>query len=221
MIVAMIQARMSSTRLPGKVLRPMAGKPMIQWVIEAAQGAETVDDVVVVTSAERSDQELFRFAGQYANVFAGDLDDVLDRYYRAALYYRASHIVRLTGDCPLMKPGLIDETVRHHLSHHLDYTANFTNDANDERVHGTDGLDVEAFTMNALTAAAKCSVAGHFREHVTVGMRIDERLSKGKYLDWPMSNTKLSVDTEEDFQRVREILWAMNARNTCYGVRSK
>ena len=221
MIVAMIQARMSSTRLPGKVLRPMAGKPMIQWVIEAAQGAETVDDVVVVTSAERSDQELFRFAGQYANVFAGDLDDVLDRYYRAALYYRASHIVRLTGDCPLMKPQLIDRTVRYHLHHRFDYTANFQNNDIGERLQGTDGLDVEVFTMDALTREAKAGPKEYNWEHVTPNMRTSPLLSKGEFLNWPMTNTKLSVDTEEDFQRVREILWAMNARNICYGAHSK
>ena len=221
MIVAMIQARMSSTRLPGKVLRPMAGKPMIQWVIEAAQGAETADDVVVVTSAERSDQELFRFAGQYANVFAGDLDDVLDRYYRAALYYRASHIVRLTGDCPMLPSGVIDDTIRHHLRGGYDYTANFDNTQDGERIVGTDGLDVEVFTAETLLRATKLATNDYEMEHVTPLMRTGDLFRRGVFLDYPMANDKISVDTESDFERVERVLWATNARNNCLNAHWK
>jgi spore coat polysaccharide biosynthesis protein SpsF len=110
--LAIIQARMSSSRLPGKVLLDIAGKPMIQHVIERTKRAQTVDSVLVATTSDPSDGPIAAFAAAL-NVpcYRGSLHDVLDRYYQAAKTHHANIIVRITADCPLIDPDVIDQTV--------------------------------------------------------------------------------------------------------------
>jgi spore coat polysaccharide biosynthesis protein SpsF len=112
-ITAIIQARMSSSRLPGKVLRPIAGQPMLNWVVERARRAATLDQIVVATTTDPSDDPLADFCLQQGlPYFRGDLYDVLDRYYQASRCFGASVIVRITADCPLIDPQVVDRTVR-------------------------------------------------------------------------------------------------------------
>ena len=203
MILTVIQARMSSERLPGKVLKPMAGKPMLAWVIEAAQKAQMTDAVVVATSDRIEDKAIVDYATDMVDVASGDLDDVLLRYYQVAVAYRPTHMVRLTGDCPLMDPRIIDETVVWHLLGNHDYTCNWE-DGPEGRTHGTDGHDVEVFTYPALVRAMKLAPAG--REHVTPFMRESGLFDVGQYLERPTITEKLSVDTGEDFERVEGML---------------
>ncbi len=197
MILAVIQARESSVRLPGKVLREMAGRPMLQWVIEAVRSATLVDEVVVSTYHE--DTGIRDLAARLeCAVFGGELDDVLGRFYQTALEYGPTHIVRITGDCPMMDGAIVDATIRHHLKTGADYTANFENRGAD-RVHGTDGHDVEVFTYEALTRAEKLTPKGApEREHVTGPMQAG-RVAR---LVMPTITEKLSVDTRLDFVRV-------------------
>jgi spore coat polysaccharide biosynthesis protein SpsF len=110
--IAVIQARMSSSRLPGKVLRDIAGQPMLARVVERARRAVRVDEVIVATTLDSADDAVAEFcSGRGYPFYRGSLNDVLDRYYQAARLYSAEIIVRLTADCPLADPDLIDHTV--------------------------------------------------------------------------------------------------------------
>jgi spore coat polysaccharide biosynthesis protein SpsF len=163
LILALLQARMSSSRLPGKVLAPVAGAPMILRQIERVRRARRIDRLVVATSDQPSDDRLagvLRDAG--VEVFRGPLDDVLARFVGALDAFPADHVVRLTGDCPLADPVLIDATIARHLEAGADYTAN--------RVAGAGypkGQDVEVVAARALRRAAAEAVTPEAREHVT------------------------------------------------------
>lgn len=205
MILAIIQARMSSTRLPGKSMMPICGKPMLQWVIEAAQKAKQVDKVIVATSNRPEDKQIIDFAGSHAGVFTGDLEDVLDRYHQAALAYKPTHIVRLTSDCPMSQPEIIDDVVKEHLLRGYDYTSN--------RPWFPSGLDVEVFSFDTLLKAGKLATEPHEREHVTPYMK-KKHFRRGeyrKYEQWYEENygraeEKLSVDTLEDYWKIKTVM---------------
>jgi spore coat polysaccharide biosynthesis protein SpsF len=161
-IVAILQARMSSTRLPGKVLAEVVGKPLLEHVVRRARQAQMLNQVVVATTTEPSDDALVRFCVEN-NIpcFRGQVNDVLDRYYQAALRFDADVIVRLTADCPLLDPLVIDKVVGLFSEEKCDYASN---------VHPPtfpDGLDTEVFGMNVLRQAWQEARLTSEREHVT------------------------------------------------------
>jgi spore coat polysaccharide biosynthesis protein SpsF len=169
--VAIIQARMGSSRLPGKVLLDIAGKPMIQHVIERTKRAQTVDSVLVATTSDPSDDPIAAFATAL-NIpcYRGSLHDVLDRYYRAAKIHNAETIVRITADCPLIDPQVIDQTVAL-----VCQPSTFNLQPSDFSCNRLPppfartfpiGLDVEACTFAALERAWKESTEPFHREHV-------------------------------------------------------
>lgn len=200
MILCIIQARMSSTRLPGKVMLKIAGKPMIQWVIDAVEDTKLVDYCIVATSTSDSDNALCEYLKD--GYFRGSLEDVLDRYYKAAItsYVFPVHIVRITADCPLTSPKLIDAVVEQHIRENNDYTTN--------RVEWPSGFDVEVFTFDTLLKAAKLAKEPDEREHVTPYMQDPNRFKIGYHGGGPGRVVKWSVDTIEDFQRITKILEA-------------
>ena len=125
MIVAILQARMSSTRLPGKVLKPLCGEPMLYRQIERIKRSSKIDKLLVATSVEPSDDKIAEFCQQYdIDCFRGDLADVLARYYHAACYAKATTVVRLTADCPVIDPSVIDAVITKHKAEQNDYTSN-------------------------------------------------------------------------------------------------
>ncbi|MBM3560846.1 MAG: hypothetical protein FJX53_13430, partial [Alphaproteobacteria bacterium] len=147
-VIAVLQARTSSSRLPGKVLRPLQGRPMLERQIERILRSRRLDRLVVATSDHPEDdpiEALCRTLG--VDCFRGALEDVLDRFYRAAASRRPDHVVRLTGDCPLCDPEIIDRVVAHHLEGGYDYTCNVLEPT------FPDGLDVEAMTWASLETA--------------------------------------------------------------------
>jgi len=207
MILAIIQARMSSERLPGKVLKEIAGKPMLGHVIDAAKDSKLLDGVVVATSTMASDLPIVDFCMNYkVGVYTGSLDDVLDRYYRAALSYpdKPTHIVRLTGDCPLLTGEVIDRVITLYLASDFDYVKN-----------AVDGYDVEVFSYECLLAAAKLATEPADREHVGLYFQ------KGNF-DWidcyipDKIVGKYSVDTREDFEKIRGVMECQ--KNVMYGM---
>src|SRR5687767_13778264 len=123
MILAILQARVSSSRLPNKVLAPLLGRPMLHRQLERLQKVKKFDQLCVATSLDASDHPLLELC-KSAEVpcFQGSLNDVLDRFYQCALPYHPSQVVRLTGDCPLTDPALIDRIIDHHLKTDSDYT---------------------------------------------------------------------------------------------------
>jgi len=203
---------MSSTRLPGKVLKDLAGKPMLQWVIDAAVDSKLVDGVVVATSTMASDLPIVEYCyKQKIHCTTGPLDDVLARYYQTALEWRATHIVRLTADCPLLTGEIIDKTIKAYLLSGADYTVNVF-----------DGHDVEVFSYDNLLKAAKLATSPFDREHVTGYFR-DEEFKREEVLFGGISKDIFSVNTPEEFERMESILsglqsYVVRTRNEGRGI---
>ncbi len=164
-VVAIVQARMGSSRLPGKVLSDVGGRPMLQRVVERLEGAQRLDAVVVATTREEADRPLVEFCyNQGWPVFAGSEHDVLDRYLQTAYRYGADVVVRVTADCPLIDPSVVDAVVDRLLGDAtLDYVCNFFPERTFPR-----GLDVEALRRSTLAQVASVATDPRYREHVTL-----------------------------------------------------
>lgn len=201
-VLCVLQARMSSSRLPGKVLLPILGQPMLLRQIERLRRASRVSRIVVATSSDPSDDPIeaaCRTAG--VDCFRGDLNDVLDRFYRAASDYGPRHVLRLTGDCPLVDPAIVDGLVEFYSKGGYDYASNTI-------PHSfPDGMDAEIFSMAALARAWKEARVPYEREHVTPYFYGNPELFKlGSYRSpEDLSSVRLTVDRAEDLDRVRSI----------------
>ena len=193
--LAIVQARMGSTRLPDKVMRRIGGVPMIEILLRRLAAARRVDRIMVATSNDPRNQPLIDHVRQLGyGVFAGSEDDVLDRYYRAALSERPDVIVRITGDCPLVDPHLVDEIVDRLEASGNEYQANILPPTY------PDGLDVEVFTFDALERAAREAVSPRDREHVTLYIRESGRFRTGNVAhDEDLSGERWTVDEAADF----------------------
>lgn len=204
MILAILQARMSSTRLPGKVLRPLAGEPMIGRQVERLRRAQRLDRMVVATSVGPEDDPLAAYCeGLGLDVFRGPLDDVLGRFAGAIdAFGPAEAVVRLTADCPLADPGVVDEVVRTHLESGADYTSNVLPARTFPK-----GLDVEVARTQALLAAAAEAADPYEREHVTPFLyRRPERFKIASVERSPsQADLWWTVDTPEDYAFVSDI----------------
>lgn len=214
-VVAILQARMSSTRLPGKVLKPILGQPMLARQIERIRRAATVQGLVVATSTDKSDDPIARLCTALSvDCFRGSLDDVLDRFRKAAALRPSEHIARLTGDCPLADPAVIDAVVRFHLEGGYDYSSN--------TLHPTlpDGLDVEVCRAAVLAAAAREADTPFEREHVMPFIyRRPERYRLGDFRRSPdLSGARWTVDHPEDFELVRRIYEALYPANPNFAL---
>ncbi len=164
--LAIIQARMASSRLPGKVLKPIAGRPMLAWVVTRAQQAQEVDAVVVATTHHPSDDPVAAWCAQRrVPCYRGHPLDVLDRYYQAAQAYQADVVVRLTADCPFLDPSLVDEVLQRFRSRGVDFAANRLPEPWGRTF--PIGLDVEVMHQAALARAWREATEPHQREHVT------------------------------------------------------
>jgi spore coat polysaccharide biosynthesis protein SpsF (cytidylyltransferase family) len=212
-VLGILQARVSSSRLPGKVLRPVLGQPMIARQIERLKRARTLDALVLATSTDASDDALARWAAD-ANmpVYRGSLDDVLDRFVCAARLYAPRHVVRLTGDCPLADWTVIDRVVARHLVCGADYTSNTIDPT------WPDGLDVEVMTMAALETAWREAAAPFQREHVTqfiVGQPARFRLENVRG-DADLSALRWTVDEPADLELVEAVYAALYPANPAF-----
>lgn len=199
MIIAILQARMSSTRLPGKVLKPIVGQPMIALQIQRLKRAGLIDKLVVATSANPEDQAIVQCCQTLGIAcFQGSLANVLDRYYQAARQYQPAHVVRLTADCPLTSPTVIDQVIALHLEQHNDYTSNTL------VRRFPQGLDVEVMTFSALQRAWKNVTTAFDQEHVTPYLYADPARFKLGCLHskQDLSQQRWTVDNPEDFALV-------------------
>jgi spore coat polysaccharide biosynthesis protein SpsF len=204
--VAIIQARMSSSRLPGKVLEPIAHTPMIVFMLRRVARAALLDHIVVATSGDRTDDELAREVNRNGfKCHRGDLLDVLKRFDSAAEEAAADVIVRLTGDCPLVDPDLIDRAVSTLVSEKLDYVSNV------EPSTYPNGLDVEAFTRHTLKGIHKSAQLPPDREHVTRYVRRNPHLFRTanirSHID--LSALRWTVDHYDDLAFVRALVGAL------------
>lgn len=202
-IVAIIQARMGSTRLPGKTLMPLAGKPMLVRVVERVSRAKQLDDLVVATTESPMDANITALCGANAwKCFRGSEEDVLDRYYRAAQATHADVIVRVTADCPVVDPDLIDSAITSFRLGRFDYVSNGL----DPRTYPR-GLDVEVFSNETLGRAWKEDANLAWREHVTPYIyRHPEEFRLHRIAgERDFSAHRWSVDTAEDYELLRKI----------------
>lgn len=200
--VLIIQARMSSTRLPGKVLKDIQGAPMLNWVVERCKSAKNVSSVVIATSTNREDDQLEEWClKNRVPICRGSLEDVLDRYYQCALRHHAENVIRVTSDCPFIDPGIIDGTIGL-LEQGYDYCSN----TREPRTYPR-GLDVEAMSMKTLERAWREDHDPRWREHVTPYIYRHPELFKigGIANDEDLSDIRVTVDTFEDLQFVNLI----------------
>jgi glutamate-1-semialdehyde 2,1-aminomutase len=199
--VAIVQARMGSTRLPNKVLRPICGTPMIGLLLQRLSRARRVDQIVVATAANPRNAPLVEYAsGLGYSVYQGSEDDVLDRYYQAAVKANAAVVVRITGDCPLIDPALVDAVIEKFVELNADFGSNT------EPPTFPDGLDTEVFTFRTLQIAWERARAGHAREHVTPFMLEAAEFKRVNYgNDLDCSAERWTVDEPEDLEVVRRV----------------
>jgi spore coat polysaccharide biosynthesis protein SpsF len=200
-ILSIIQARVSSSRLPGKVLEPILGVPLLARLLERVALCARIDKFIVATSTRADDDAIERLcAARGIECFRGSLDDVLDRYHQAAAPHGADHVVRLTGDCPLADADVIDQIVAFHLDGSFDYTSNTI------RPTYPDGLDTEVFRLTSLTQAWREARLPSEREHVTPYIKNSGKFRTANFTaPVDLSHLRWTVDEAEDLVLVREI----------------
>jgi len=214
MTVAVLQARMSSSRLPGKVMKPILGQPMIERQIERVRRARRLSQVVVATSIDASDDPLAEFlAGIGVPVVRGPLDDVLGRFVAVIETLGLSgQMVRLTADCPLADPEVIDACIDLRDKGDFDYASN------GRRRTYPRGLDVEVFKVEALRRAARETQAPYDREHVTPWLyRPDTPFTQGELVQArDESDLRWTVDFPADFEFVRRVYETLYPQNPAF-----
>lgn len=213
MVLAVLQARISSTRLPGKVMRPILGEPMIGRQIERLRRAERLSGILVATSDDASDDVIETYArGVGIGVHRGPLDDVLSRFIGAlAQAGDPKTFVRLTADCPLADPALIDRCIERHAASGADYTYNSLDWTFPK------GLDVEVCETEALRRADRETTDAYDREHVTPYIYRHPQLFRLNPITRdPPLRYRWTVDTPEDFGFVSAVYEALYPRNPAF-----
>lgn len=214
MILAILQARVSSSRLYSKVLKNILGKKMLALQIERISRSKLIDKLVVATSNNKEDDPIEKLCNELGvDCYRGDLDDVLKRFYDCAAKYRPDHIVRLTGDCPLTDWEIIDQVISCHLSNNFDYTSNTINPS------FADGLDVEVLTFKCLKESYRNAKLSYQREHVTQYAILNPNYKIGSFESSKEEDTSLlrwTVDEQKDFDFVTEIYERLYPKNQCF-----
>jgi len=215
MIIAIIQARMGSTRLPGKVLKEINGKPMLSYLVDRVSKSKKLDKIIIATSTLDKDDAIFSYCKENnIECFRGSEDDVLSRYYECAKQYNPDTIVRLTADCPLADPQIIDNVIQKFEDNSVEYCANTVPI---ETNTFPDGTDVEVFSFEALKKAYNEVKDKHFREHVTFQFwQTDEYKSIQYISNMDYSKFRITVDYPEDFEVVEFIFNELKKRDS-YG----
>lgn len=193
--VAIVQARMGSARLPGKVLLPLNGHTVIGEVLTRCKRIPGVDEVVCAVPDTAENSPLIAEAKKYARIYAGTEHDVLSRYVMAAAMSHADIIVRVTGDCPLICPEICGAVIAKRAETQADYASNI------EPRTFPRGLDCEAFTLKTLRDAS-WNAREDEREHVTTWMRRADIKRVNVSSPWPMDG-RLTLDTEDDYRVIR------------------
>lgn len=221
-ILAIIQARMGSTRLPGKVLKDIMGRPILGHIYDRLSSCPQIRQTVVATSTQPSDMAIVNFCqAEDIPVFQGSEQDVLDRFFQVACRFKPQHVIRVTADCPLLDPGLISKLITKYLNEDLDYCAIATGaGAYLDQGKGTfpDGLDCEIFRYLALEEAWTHATTPMQREHVTPYIwQQDKKFKTGKlFCPFEYGSYRLTVDYPEDFKLVDAVYRALSPQNKHY-----
>lgn len=210
--LGIIQARTSSTRLPGKVLKPILGRAMLEYQVERVSHARRIDKLIVATTAGAEDDAIERLCARIGvDCFRGSRSNVLERFFLAAEMLGPEHVVRLTGDCPLSDPQIIDEVIAFYLTSGCDYVANCITPC------FPDGLDVEVFSFEALRDAHANAVLPSHREHVTSYIRQGSRFNIRQFpADCSFAGLRWTVDEPDDFLFVTRIFEELYPRDRMF-----
>ena len=200
-VVAIVQARMGSTRLPNKVMKPIGSVPMIEVLLARLACAKEVNEIMVATSVDSRNQPLAdHVAALGYKCYRGSENDVLDRYLQAAKSAKADVVVRITGDCPLVDPALVDEVIRQFKALKVDYFSNTSPPT------FPDGLDIEVFTSAALEKAALETSKPYDHEHVTPFLRESNHFTQGGMQHTEdLSGLRWTVDEPADYDVVTNV----------------
>lgn len=214
-VTAIIQARTSSTRLPGKVLLKVLGKTILEYVTERTKKAKNIEEVIVATTKKKEDQKIVKLMKKTkVNFYCGSEKDVLDRYYQAAKLYQAQNIARITSDNPLIDPRIIDKVIKRYFQTNADYCSNTLKET------FPDGQDVEVFKFQALKSTWKRAKLLSEREHVTP--YIKKHPEKFKLVNVKsqknLSDRRWTVDEREDFKLIKTILEALYPENPDFTI---
>lgn len=214
MISAIIQARMSSARLPRKTMLRILDKPIIGYMIERVKKSRNINRIIVATSKDPVNDELCDYLKLCKiAVFRGSEEDVLDRFYQVALKYKLETIVRLTGDCPLIDPVVIDRVIKTYLNVGADYASNTCPPT------FPDGLDVEVFRFEILEKTWEEARLPSDREHVTSYMHNLGNISRINVENKEdLSAERWAVDEQRDFQLIKEIICNLYPRNPDFSM---
>ena len=209
--VIIVQARMTSTRLPGKVMKRVLGKPLLEYQLERLQRVKLADEIVIATTTNQTDEPIVELCNSLSVAcFRGSEDDVLSRYYGAATAHKADLVVLVTSDCPLIDPQVIDTVIDYCLQNqsHYDYVSNSL-----ERTYPR-GMDTEVFSFSTLQQAFGEATAQPDREHVTPFIyRQPARYRLGHVIySEDCSHHRWTVDTPEDFELIQKIIEAIYPR---------
>lgn len=201
-VLAIVQARMGSTRFPNKVMREICGTPMIELLLNRLSSAKQIDHIILATSANKNNDSLVEHVKKIGfEVFQGSENDVLERYYHAARLHKPEIVVRITGDCPLMDPQLVDQLINKFVEQdNIEYLSNISPPTY------PDGLDVEIFMYSALERAANEAVESYDHEHVTPYIRESGRfLTHNIAFETDLSSERWTVDEPADFEVINAV----------------
>ena len=218
MIVGIIQARIGSTRLPGKVLLEVNGRTMFEYLLERVRKCKTIDKIILATSINKIDDPLESLALSLGvEVFRGSENDVLERFYQAATIHKATHVVRLLNDCPLLDPEIVDEIV----SYYLENNENLDFLSNQNKHTYPDGMDVSVFSFKALKKLQETSGCLIEREHVVPGFWANDNnfIWQNYHNKIDLFKTyRLTLDYEEDFYLIKEIIKGIYSENESFNL---
>ena len=204
MVIAIIQARMGSTRLPGKVLMEVNDRPLLAYQLDRISKSKKLDKIVIATSILEKDDVIENFCKEYGvDCYRGSENDVMSRYYECAKKYNPDTVVRMTADCPLIDPEIIDKVVQKFECDNVDYCGNTVPP---ESSRFPDGSDVEVFSMKALERSNVEVKDTRLREHVTFQFWQDKNYTSNQYTqekNW--SKYRITVDYSEDFEVVEYV----------------
>lgn len=210
--VAIVQARMSSTRLPGKVLKPLSGKVVLDHVLDRLGKCKLIDQIVVATTTDDIDEQLVDWCKKRGVAcFRGDRDDVLSRYYQCATKYNAGEVVRITSDNPLLDPEIVGQVIELKQKSGADYAAN---NLVKSFPHG---LDVEVISYKALKESNDNAVEDFEREHVTqyVRHRTNQYVLTNLSSEGNWHHIRVTLDEDEDYQLIA-ILYQLLGDSVCF-----
>jgi len=209
--IVILQARTSSTRLPGKVMMEINGEPMIYWQVKRILSAKRIDKLIIATSSDSTDDELANYLlGKGLLVYRGSLDNVLSRFLEVSAMHQHDALVRLTGDCPLVMPELLDAMISKFYEEEIDYLSNIIPSSY------PDGLDIEIVRCGVLERLIRFNLSSEEIEHVTMG--IYNRPESFRLFNYKNSsdnsNERWTVDYQSDFDFVSRVFSEFRTRES-------